>query len=64
MLAFTLLLMLQQPTQGMPPSPVVRITVSPGVPTVEAGDSLRLRAEATDASGKTVAGARICSGAM
>ncbi|HEV8599249.1 MAG TPA: hypothetical protein VGQ69_07790 [Gemmatimonadales bacterium] len=59
MLAFTLLLLLQQPAPGLPPSPVARITVTPQAPTVEAGDSLRLRAEATDAAGRAVPGARV-----
>jgi len=55
----TLLLAFQAPTQGLPPSPVARIVVTPAEPVVTAGDSLRLRAEALDASGKPVPNARV-----
>src|SRR5262245_58370105 len=54
-----LLLMLQQPAQGLPPSPVVRLSLMPASPTVQAGDSIRLRAEAVDASGRPIPGARV-----
>ena len=59
MLVFSLFLVLQQPTQGLPASPVTRIAVTPASPSVQAGDSIRLRAEALDAAGKPVPGARI-----
>jgi hypothetical protein len=54
-----LLFAFQAPTQGLPASPVARIVVTPAEPTVTAGDSLRLRAEALDASGKPVPNARV-----
>ncbi len=59
MFALTLLLTLQQPTQGLPPSPVARIAVAPARPTVTAGDTLRLRGDAYDAAGRPVPNARI-----
>ena len=55
----TLLFALQAPTQGLPPSPVTRIVVTPAEPTVTAGDSLRLRGEALDAAGKPVPNAQV-----
>ena len=59
MILLALALTLQQPVQGLPPSPVSRLVVAPAVPVVQAGDSLQLRAEAYDAAGKLVPGARI-----
>ncbi len=51
---------LQQPaTQQQPPSPIARIRVTPENPVVTAQDSIRLRAEALDAQGNPVPGARI-----
>jgi hypothetical protein len=52
---------LQQPTQqpAQPPSPVARLVITPSNPTMAAQDTLRLRAEALDASGKPVPNARI-----
>jgi hypothetical protein len=47
----------QQPTlnaQSGPPSPVARIVVTPALPSVIAGDSIRLSAQALDASGRPV----------
>jgi hypothetical protein len=42
----------QQPPQvTLAPSPVARIVVTPANPVVQAGDSIRLRAEVFDASG-------------
>ena len=58
MFSLTLLLALQQPAQGLPPSPVARIAIMPLEPTVVAGDSLQLRAEAFDAQGRPVPGVR------
>ena len=58
MLGLALLLVLQQPAQGLPPSPVARIAIMPVEPTVVAGDSLQLRAEAFDAQGRPVPGVR------
>jgi len=58
MFALTLLLVLQQPAQGLPPSPVARIAIMPVDPTVVVGDSLQLRAEAYDAQGRPVPGVR------
>jgi hypothetical protein len=52
--------LLQQPApQELPPSPIRSLVVLPARPTVEAQDTLRLRAEALDASGNRVADARI-----
>lgn len=59
MFAFALLLTLQQPAQALPPSPVARIAVLPARPTVAAGDSIRLRAEARDAAGNVIPNARV-----
>lgn len=47
--------LLQQPPQ----SPIARIAVTPAAPTVVAGDTLRLRAQALDVSGRPVSGANI-----
>lgn len=58
MLHLALLLVLQQPAPGLPPSPVARIAIMPSEPTVVAGDSLQLRAEAFDAQGRPVPGVR------
>src|SRR5882672_8653554 len=52
-LAFALIL--QQPA----PSPISRITVTPASLIVIAGDTLRLRAQAMDASGRPVPDARV-----
>jgi hypothetical protein len=52
--AFALLLVLQQPQQApasQPPSPIAKVVISPAVPTMTAGDSLRLAAEALDSGG-------------
>lgn len=50
---------LQQPAQQQPPSPIAQIRVTPAAPVIAAHDSLRLRAEALDAQGRPVPGARI-----
>jgi len=42
-----------------PPSPIARLVVTPARPTVSAQDTLRLAAQALDAEGRPVAGARI-----
>ena len=47
-----------QPAQ-LPPSPIQRIVVTPASPSVTARDTLRLGAQALDASGAPIAGARI-----
>lgn len=56
-----LLALMQQPTQapaGLPPSPVTKLEITPGPNvTVTAGDTLRLRVRALDASGQPVANA-------
>jgi hypothetical protein len=54
-----LLAALVQAQQPMDPAPIARIAVTPADPTVEAQDTLRLQAQALDAHGKPVAGARI-----
>ena len=48
-----------QSASAQPASPVARLIVTPANPTVIAGDTLRLRAEARDASGNIVLGASI-----
>jgi hypothetical protein len=48
--------LLQQPAAA---SPIARIAITPTVHTVVAGDTLRLRAQALDASGRAVPNARI-----
>jgi len=55
MLALALALAIQQPA----PSPVARIVVTPAEPVVVAGDSMLLRAQALDAGGRPVLGARV-----
>src|SRR4051794_18349727 len=52
---FAVAFLLQQPTQ----SAIARIAVTPAAPTVVAGDTLRLRAQALDAAGRPVPGANI-----
>jgi len=49
----------QGQTASLPPSPIARIEVTPRTRTVTAGDSIRLRARAVDASGQPVSGANI-----
>ena len=49
----------QGQTSTLPPSPIARIEVTPRTRTVTAGDSIRLRARAVDASGQAVSGANI-----
>lgn len=59
LLALPAALAAQQPqpaAPAMPASPVARITVSPALKSVNAGDTLRLRAEARDAAGNIVPG--------
>ena len=58
MLRLAMLFLLQQPAQGLPPSPVARIAIMPAEPTVVAGELLQLRAEAHDAQGRPVPGVR------
>lgn len=57
-LPFALLAVLQQgqpPAQpALPPSPVARVIVTPAISTLPAGDSVRLRVQALDASGRPV----------
>ena len=52
---FAVAFLLQQPTQA----PIARIAITPAAPTVVAGDTLRLRAQALDAAGRPVTGANI-----
>jgi hypothetical protein len=59
MILFALALLGQQPAQGLPASPIARLVVTPSLPVIQAGDSLQLRAEAYDAAGKLVPGARV-----
>jgi hypothetical protein len=56
MLNFFLLIALQQPqqSQSLPASPVARIVVTPANPVINAGDTLRLTAQALDAAGQPV----------
>ncbi|HUF13903.1 MAG TPA: Ig-like domain-containing protein [Longimicrobiales bacterium] len=49
----------EQQAKHLPPSPIDRIEVTPANPTVEAQDSLLLRARALDARGNPVEGARL-----
>ncbi len=50
----------QQPAPvGLQPSPVARIVVTPADPTVVAGDSIRLRGEALDSTGRVVPNATV-----
>ncbi|MGH7657891.1 MAG: hypothetical protein ACREL6_06620, partial [Gemmatimonadales bacterium] len=49
----------QAPAAGLKESPVSRIVVTPAEPVVHAGDTLRLQAQALDAGGNPVEGARI-----
>jgi|CXWL01.1.fsa_nt_gi hypothetical protein len=59
MLGFLLLASLQQgqtpaPAQGLPPSPIARIEVTPANPSMTPRDTLRLWARALDAAGREV----------
>src|SRR2546422_1833416 len=56
-----LLSLLQQP-QATPPA-VARVVITPANPTVVAGDSIRLHAQALDAQGQPISGVRIMFGA-
>jgi len=47
------------PPAALPPSPIAKIVVTPGSPTLTAGDTLRLYAQALDSAGKPVENARI-----
>jgi hypothetical protein len=49
----------QQQQAALPPSPVARIEVTPANPTVNAQETLQLRARALDANGNVVSAARI-----
>jgi hypothetical protein len=49
----------QAPAAELPPSPIARLVVTPAQREVEAGDTLRLRAQALDASGRAVENATI-----
>jgi hypothetical protein len=58
--ALLALLLIQAPQQPqLPPSPIQRVVVTPANPTVEAQDTLRLRAQALDAQGNPVPNATI-----
>jgi hypothetical protein len=60
MVATLLVALLQVPQpSALPPSPIARVSVSPGNPVVVAGDSLQLVARAVDGTGEPVPGARI-----
>ena len=48
----------QQPAPAMPASPIARLVISPASPMVVAGDTLRLTAQALDASGQPLSGVR------
>jgi hypothetical protein len=50
---------LQQPAQQAGTSAIARVAIIPATPSVVAGDTLRLRAQAVDAQGKVVSDARI-----
>src|SRR5690606_26457224 len=58
-LALALLLQTQAPPQQLPPSPIARLQVTPAAPVVDAQDTLRLSAQALDAHGQPVPGARV-----
>ena len=49
----------QQPPAEVPPSPIARVVVTPANPVVTAQDTLRLSAQALDASGQPVPGATV-----
>src|ERR1043166_6945091 len=53
------LLLKQPPGTPAQPNPVARIVVTPAAPTLSSGDTLRLHAQAVDASGRPMANARI-----
>ncbi|MEX2179934.1 MAG: Ig-like domain-containing protein [Gemmatimonadaceae bacterium] len=58
--AFALLAVQQQPSPpAIPASPIARIAISPATRTMIAGDTLRLSAQALDASGAVVSGASV-----
>ncbi|MBK9549528.1 MAG: Ig-like domain-containing protein [Gemmatimonadetes bacterium] len=59
MLGFLLLAAFQQgqtpaPAQGLPPSPIAKIEITPAAPSMTARDTMRLRARALDAAGREV----------
>lgn len=47
------------PPPALPPSPIARVVITPAAPTMTAGDTLRLYAQALDSAGKPVENARI-----
>jgi hypothetical protein len=57
-LLLVLALRTQQPEPQQPPSPIMRLVVSPANPTMTAQDTLRLSAQAFDASGAPVSNVR------
>src|SRR5687768_11302572 len=63
LIPLALLALVQQqppaPPAQLAPSPVARIVVTPATRTIQAGDSLRLTAQALDASGAPVPNVRI-----
>jgi len=48
-----------QPANALPPSPIVRIEITPRTRTVTAGDSITLHGRALDANGRPVTDARV-----
>jgi hypothetical protein len=56
LLLLATLVQVQQPAQ---PTPIARVVVTPANPTVEAQDTVRLQAQAVDARGNPIPGARI-----
>jgi hypothetical protein len=63
MLSLGLLLLLQQPAQQqaqqLPPSPIQKVTITPAIRSMTAGDTMRITATALGADGKPVEGASI-----
>jgi hypothetical protein len=57
--ALALLGMLQQPPPQATPPAVARVVITPANPTIVAGDSVRLSAQALDARGQPISGVRI-----
>lgn len=49
----------QQPGQGLPPSPVARVSISPAKRVLTVGDTMRIQAQAFDSAGKLLENAKV-----